>query len=169
MPAQACELLLLALGIPAEHRCWINRPVVAVQGPIQHQLLSWKTAVTQQLRQGKPIVAALKTATEWLERLIWWSPRALPLPMDHPGGGLDRFPLKKGVLQSLCERSAGLTPLLFGFPSQAMGDVGQDQAVSELAAINEHVKADADWFAITLQNGLAELITTALDAQHLNA
>ena len=43
--------LYLALGIAAEHRPWINRPVVAAQGPIQHQLLAWETAITQQLGQ----------------------------------------------------------------------------------------------------------------------
>ena len=86
MPAQACELLLLALGIPAEHRTWIHRPVVAMQRPIQHQLLTWKTAVTQELRQGETIGATLKTALEGLDRLIRWIPGALPLSMDHPGG-----------------------------------------------------------------------------------
>ncbi len=49
-----------------------------------------------------------------------------------------------------------------------MGNVGQQQAVPQLAAINEHIEADADWFPITLQNGRADLIATALQAQHLN-
>ncbi len=83
---QPAALLALALRITAEHSPWIHRPVVAVQGPIQHQLLPWKTAVTQQLRQGKTIGAPFKGATEGFERLIRWIPGALPLPMDHPGG-----------------------------------------------------------------------------------
>ena len=50
-----------------------------------------------------------------------------------------------------------------------MGDIGQQQAVTKLAAIHEHVEADVDWFAITLQNGRADLIAMAFQAQHLNA
>ena len=79
-------LFALALRIAAEHSPWIHRPVVAVQRPIQHQLLTWKTAVTQELRQGETIGATLKTALEGLDRLIRWIPGALPLSMDHPGG-----------------------------------------------------------------------------------
>ena len=50
-----------------------------------------------------------------------------------------------------------------------MGDIGQQQAVPQLAAINKHVEADADWFTIALENGRVDLIATAIQAQHLNA
>ena len=81
---------------------------------------------------------------------------------------MDRFSLKKWIVKPLCRRSAGLTPLLLGFPSQAMGDIGQQQAVPQLTAIHEHVKADADWLTIALENGRVDLIATAIQAQHLN-
>ena len=82
---------------------------------------------------------------------------------------MDRFTLKKEIAELLCWRSAGLTPLLLGFPAQAMGDIGQQHALPQLAAINKDIEADADGFTIALENGRVDLIATAIQAQHLNA
>ena len=82
---------------------------------------------------------------------------------------MNRFALKKRIAALLCWGSAGLTPLLLGFPAQAMGDIGQQQALPQLAAINKNIEADADGFPIALENGRVNLIATAFQAQHLNA
>ena len=132
-----------------------------MQGPIQHELLTWQPSITEQLRQRETVDTALKRPLKGLNGFGRWIPVALPLTVDHPGGCLHGFSVKKRVCQHVRLRSTWFAPLLLRFPTQTVGDVSKSQAVAQLAAIHQHVKVNGDQLSRSLQHGLTKLLTLA--------
>jgi hypothetical protein len=56
-------------------------------------------------------------------------PGTLPLAQHHPGGGLNRLLLEKGLaIQPLLTGGTGFLPQLLGFPAEAMGQLSYRKA-----------------------------------------